>query len=351
MKAAVYHKYGPPEVLQIEEVPKPEPKDNEILVEVYAATVTAGDVRLRASDFPALFWLPARMIFGLFRPKKKILGHEFSGTVKKVGKKVKRFNLEDQVFGSTTMLKAGSYAQYVCIPEKWKHGVVHHKPTKLDFSQSAALPIGGMTALFLLEKARIETGQKILIYGASGSVGSYAIQVGKNYGTEVTAVCSGANTEMVQSLGADQTYDYKTQSLKQIPERFDIVFDAVGKIKKSVAKGLMKKNGTFVSVEMITQEKFAHLKQLWEWAEEGSLRPYIDKTYALDQIVEAHRYVDTGRKKGNVVIEINRSKEAPLKEMEAEKEEETPAGKALKGVYESEIVYSDDQKPGTLQKV
>lgn len=304
MKAAIYTQYGPPEVLSVTEVDKPSPKPNELLVKIHAATVTSGDARLRASDFPALFWLPARLIFGLFKPKKKILGHELAGVVEAIGSGVTRFKTGDLVFGSTTLLGAGSYAEYVCIPQDWKHGVIEHKPANMSFQEAAALPIGAMTALFLLEKAGLKDQQNVLIYGASGSVGSYAIQLAKTKGASVIAVCSGKNEEMVRSLGAGQVIDYKQEDFSQREERYDIVFDAVGKSSKSKAKKVLKPGGSFVSVNMMTKEKDSHLRQIKNLAEQGQLRPFIDRSFKLDQIVEAHRYVDSGRKRGNLSIEI-----------------------------------------------
>lgn len=304
MKAVVYSKYGPPCVLKQMETDQPIPKDDEILIKIHAATVTSGDVRLRASDFPLLFWLPARLIFGLFRPKKKILGHELSGIVEDKGKDVTKFDIGNEVIGTTTMLKTGSYAEYICIPQKWKHGVVGLKPINLNFKESAALPIGGMTALFLLEKANITQGQKVLVYGASGSVGSYAVQIAKSFGANVTGVCSAVNLEMVKSLGANKVLDYTQEDYTLLKKEYDIVFDAVGKTTKSKAKRILNKDGIFVSVKMLTSEKTEHLLKLKELAEKGKIKPLIDKYYPLEEIVNAHKYVDLGHKKGNVVIEI-----------------------------------------------
>lgn len=208
MKAIIYEKYGPPKVLKIKDIEKPKPKDNEILVKIYSATVTLGDVRLRSSDFPSLFWLPARLIFGLFKPKKKILGHELAGVIEDFGKSVTEFKVGDSVFGTTTMINTGSYAEYICLPQKWKNGVVGIKPENLSYQESAALPVGAMTAMYLLEKANLKNGQSVLIYGASGSVGSYAVQLASINGSSVTGVCSSANFEMVKSLGAENVIDY-----------------------------------------------------------------------------------------------------------------------------------------------
>ena len=304
MKAAVYTEYGPPEVLKSTEVEKPSPADNEILVKIHAATVTSGDARLRSSDFPPIFWLPARLIFGLFRPKKRILGHELAGVIEAIGKDITKFKVGDQVFGTTTMLSGGSYAEYVCLPEEWKHGVVDFKPKNLSFKEAAALPIGAMTALFLLEKANVSQAQKVLIYGASGSVGSYAVQIAKHHGATVTGVCSGSNFEMVKSLGADHLIDNKKTDYSDLDHTFDIVFDAVGKTSKTKAKSVLDQAGSFVTIKMMTKEKTEHLSKIRTWAEEGKLVPYIDRSFKLDDIVKAHTYVDSGRKKGNVVIEI-----------------------------------------------
>ena len=304
MKASVYKKYGPPNVLQVIEMEKPHPKDNEMLVKIHAATVTSGDVRLRGSDFPALFWLPARLIFGLFKPKKKILGHELAGIIEETGKAVIKFKVGDHVIGTTTMLKTGSYAEYICLPEEWKNGVVALKPESLSFKEAAALPVGAMTALFLLEKANLKKEQQVLIYGASGSVGSYAVQLAQIQGASVTGVCSGSNVEMVKSLGAEKVIDYKKEDFSEGNEKYDIVFDAVGKTNKAKAKKVLNAEGKFVTVKMLTKEKTENLEHIKELAEQGKLKPIIDKTFRLDDIVTAHKYVDSGRKRGNVVIEI-----------------------------------------------
>ena len=306
MKAVVYEKYGPPNVLEVKKIEKPSPKDNEMLVKIHAATVTSGDVRLRASDFPPLFWLPARLIFGLFKPKKKILGHELAGTIEATGKKVTKFKVGDHIFGTTTMLKTGSYAEYICLPQEWKNGVVALKPENLSFEEAAALPVGAMTAMFLLEKANLKKGWQVLIYGASGSVGSYAVQLAKQQGAIVTGICSGSNVHMVKSLGAVKAIDYKNEDYSKQTEKFDIVFDAVGKTTKSKAKKVLTEAGAFVSVQMLTKENINHLKEIRNLAEHGELKPFIDKTYMLDEMVDAHEYVDSGRKRGNVVIEINK---------------------------------------------
>lgn len=304
MKAVIYEKYGSPKVLQLKDIQKPRPKDDEILVKIHAATVTSGDIRLRSSDFPPLFWLPARLLFGLFKPKKKILGHELAGIVEEIGKNVTKFNVGDSVFGTTTLLKTGSYAEYICLPQKWKSGVIGLKPANLNYQEAAAMPVGAMTAIFLLDKANLSKGQNVLIYGASGSVGSYAVQIASQKGSRVTGVCSTSNFEMVKSLGAESLIDYNKEDYAKGKEKFDIIFDAVGKTKKSKAKKVLKTGGSFVSVNMLTKEKDENLQLIKEMAENEQLKPFIDRYFKLDEIVKAHEYVDKGRKRGNVVIEI-----------------------------------------------
>ena len=305
MKAAVYEKYGPPKVLKIKDIKKPQPKADEILVKIHAATVTSGDVRLRGSDFPPLFWLPARLIFGLFAPKKKILGHELAGIVEEIGQSVTEFNVGDSVFGTTTMLNTGSYAEYICLPQKWKHGVVGLKPENLDYHEAAALPVGAMTAMYLLEKANLKNGQNVLIYGASGSVGSYAVQIANQKGSRVTGVCSTPNFGMAKSLGAENLIDYTKEDYSDCNEKFDIFFDAVGKTSKAKAKKVLKPGGNFVSIKMLTKERNEHMRLIKEMAEKGELKPFIDRYYTLDEIVKAHEYVEQGKKRGNVVITIS----------------------------------------------
>lgn len=304
MKAVVYKKYGAPDVLQLTELENPIPKSNEILVKVRATSVTAGDIRLRSSNFPPLLWLPARLIFGLIKPKKQILGHEFSGTIVKLGDKVTRFAVGDEVFGTTSMLKTGAYAEFIAVPEFWKQGALGLKPANVNFKQAAVLPIGAMTALYLLKKAKTYKGKRVLIYGASGSVGSYAIQIAKHYGAEVTGVCSTRNIQMVKSLGADSVIDYLTTDISKTEVYYDIIFDAVGKLSKTIAKSLLSNNGHIVSTKMITKESLELLDEIKSMAELEAIHPFIDKTYSLEEIRKAHAYVDTGRKRGNIVITI-----------------------------------------------
>lgn len=304
MKAAIYTKYGSPDVLKLVDIKKPIPEDHEILVKIIATTVTSGDVRLRSSNFPLLAWLPVRIMFGLFKPKKEILGHEFSGIVEATGKDVTKYKVGDEIFGTPTLLRTGSYTEYICIPENRKKGVLSLKPKNLRFEEAAALPVGGMTALFLLNRAKVKQGQNVLIYGASGSVGSYAIQIAKAKGAMVAAVCSSSNFEMVKSLGADMVIDYQKEDYSSLAERYDIVFDAVGKTSKSKAKKILKKEGHFITVKSLTSPTQNDLMELKELAEKLKIKPFIDKSFPLQEIAAAHQYVEKGRKKGNVVIQI-----------------------------------------------
>ncbi|MEZ4671313.1 MAG: NAD(P)-dependent alcohol dehydrogenase [Anaerolineae bacterium] len=299
MKAIVLTKHGSPDGLRLKEVEKPTPGDNEVLIRVYAATVIAGDVILRRLH--PLVYIVFQM-FGIRR--KRIPGHEFAGEIEAVGSRVTRFKKGDEVFGTTTGLSVGANAEYVCLPEAWDKGVLAIKPANLTYEEAAAIPVGGMTALYLLKTANIERGQKVLIYGASGSVGTFAVQLAKYFGAEVTGVCSTANLELVKMLGADTVIDYTKEDFTQNDQIYDVIFDAVGRNSSSRSKSSLKEAGRYLSVKSSTNEKTENLIFLKELAEAGKIHAVIDRRYPLEQTAEAHRYVETGRKKGNVVITV-----------------------------------------------
>jgi NADPH:quinone reductase-like Zn-dependent oxidoreductase len=306
MKAFVCTKYGPPEVLKLREVPKPSPKDNEVLIRIHATTVTKGDVLTRGFDVPPQYWLLVRIMTGFTRPRKKILGHELAGEIESVGKDVKLYKKGDQVFASTVW-DTGTHAEYKCLPEK---GVMAIKPTNMTYEEATAVPVGAMTALHLLrEKGKIQSGQKVLINGASGSVGSYSVQLAKHFGAEVTGVCSTANVELVRSLGADHVIDYSKEDFTKNGQTYDIIHDSVNKSSSSRCKRSLTKNGTYVRNISMKAETTEYMVLLKELIEEGKIKSVIDRRYPFEQIPEAHSYVDKGHKKGNVVITVVQSDE------------------------------------------
>lgn len=320
MKAIICTKYGPPEVLQLEEINKPIPKENEILIKVKATTVTVADSRIRAFNVPSSMWLPARIVLGLRKPKNSVLGVELAGEIESVGKAVKRFKVGDQVFAAT-LKNFGAYAEYKCMPEEDPIALM---PNNVTHEEAAALPIGARTALHFLEKGNIAAGQKVLIYGASGSVGTYAVQLGKYFGAEVTGICSKANIDLVRSLGADKVIDYSEPGFIEKLETYDMVFIAVNKLPFLVCNKVLNEKGVYLNITdpikglhqlwvsltskkriMMSEnvpENVNYLARIKAFVEEGVLKTVIDKRYTFEQMVEAHRDVDKGHKKGNVTI-------------------------------------------------
>jgi NADPH:quinone reductase-like Zn-dependent oxidoreductase len=302
MKASVASKFGGPEVLQLQEVEKPAPRDNEILVKVHATTVSAGDIRMRSFNVPPAFWLPAHITLGFTKPKHPIYGMELAGEVEAVGKGVTRFKVGDPVFASTLALNFGAYAEYKCLPES---GLVLAKPQNMTYEEAAAVPIGGPTALRLLRKGNIKSGQNVLIYGASGCVGTYTVQIARHFGAIVTGVCSTPGLEMVKSLGADQVIDYTKEDFSAGGALYDIIFDTVGKCPKAQYSRALTPNGTYVTIAKLnTKQSMEELTTIKGLIEAGVIKVVIDRCYPLEDIVEAHRYVGTGHKLGNVVIQV-----------------------------------------------
>jgi NADPH:quinone reductase-like Zn-dependent oxidoreductase len=322
MKAIVYERYGPPDVLQLKEVEKPTPKNNEVLIRTHATTVTSGDWRVRSLNVPVGFGLIMRLVFGISKPKQPILGSELAGVVESVGKDVKNFKIGDQVFAFSDA-SMGCHAEYKCMPQD---GAVVLKPTSLSYDEAAALSFGGTTALDFLRRGQLKRGESVLINGASGGVGTAAVQLAKHFGADVTGVCSTANVELVRSLGASHVIDYTQEDFTQNGETYDIIVDTVGTAPYSRSKASLKERGRLLMVlgglpDMLqipwvsmssthkiiaapTAARAEDLRFLSELAEAGEFKPVIDRRYPFEQIAQAHRYVDTGRKKGNVIITL-----------------------------------------------
>jgi NADPH:quinone reductase-like Zn-dependent oxidoreductase len=321
VKAVVYTKYGPPEVLKLAEVEKPTPKDHEVRIKVFATSVTKYDCWARSSTAPPGFWLMSRMGSGFREPKQPILGTELAGEIEAVGTEVTRIKVGDQVFAFSANL--GAYAEYMCLPE----GAVGIIPANMTYEEAAAVPQGALTALYFLRKGNIQTGQKVLIFGASGGVGGYAVQLAKHhFGAEVTGVCSTSKIEYVKSLGADQVIDYTKEDFTKNGQTYDVIFDTVGKSSVLRSKRSLKKEGFYLFTTFgipklfsflwlsltsshkvimgLVEESSEELTFLKELIEEGKIRPVIDRRFPLEQAAEAHRYVESGRKMGHVVITV-----------------------------------------------
>lgn len=323
MKAIVYERYGPPEVLELKEVAKPTPRDNEVLIKTHATTVTSGDCRVRSLNVPAGFVLIMRLVFGISKPKQPILGSELAGVIESVGKDVRKFKVGDQVFAFSDA-SMGCHAEYKCMPHD---GAVVLKPPSLSYDEAAALSFGGTTALDFLRRGKLQSGEKVLVNGASGGVGTAAVQLARHFGANVTGVCSTANMELVRSLGASQVIDYTKEDFTQNGETYDVIVDTVGTAPFSRSKDSLKAGGRPLMVlaglpdmlqipwvSMTSSKKLIagpvavraeDLRFLAGLAQAGEFKPVIDRRYPFEQIAEAHRDVDTGRKKGNVIITLD----------------------------------------------
>ena len=326
MKAILWTKYGPPEGLQLQEVEKPTPKDNELLIKVHAATVTAGDCEMRGLKLAFYFALPIRLYAGLRKPTRvKILGMEMAGEIEAVGKDVKLFKEGDQVFG-VFGFEVGTYTEWACISEDYEDATMAIMPSNMTYEEAAAVPVGGLEALHFLRKGNIKSGEKILINGAGGSIGTFGIQLAKSYGAEVTAVDSTAKLDMMRSIGADHVIDYTQEDFTKRIETYDVIFDVVGKASFSGSMRRLNKNGRYLlanptlrkmirgflrskisnkkAISGVSSYKTEDLVHLRELIEAGTMKSVIDRCYPLEETAEAHKYVETGQKKGNVVITV-----------------------------------------------
>jgi NADPH:quinone reductase-like Zn-dependent oxidoreductase len=306
MKAVICERYGPPEVLKIQEVNKPTPNSQEVLVKIIATAVNSADIRIRGLKVPGVMRVVMRFVLGFTKPRQPILGVVLSGVIEAVGDEVKDFKPGDEVYAATGF-KCGAYAEYITVKAS---KAIALKPKKASFEEAAAIPFGGTAALYFLKKAGIEAEkeQKVLIYGASGAVGSAAVQIAKHFGAEVTAVCGNDSTEMVKSLGADHIIVYTKEDFIESGGQYGIIFDAVGKTSKKACAKLLAPAGRYVTVDSldVASETNKQLQFLSELFDNGEYKAVIDRMYALEDIVEAHRYVDQGKKKGNVVITVSR---------------------------------------------
>jgi NADPH:quinone reductase-like Zn-dependent oxidoreductase len=322
MKAIVYERYGSPDVLELKEVAKPTPKDNEVLIKNHATTVTSGDWRARSLELPVGFGFMGRLVFGISRPRQPILGTELAGHIESVGKDVTKFKVGDQVFAFSGA-SMGCHAEYKCMPQD---GAVASKPANLTYDEAAALSFGGTTALVFFRRAKLQSGEKVLVNGASGGVGTAAVQLARHFGADVTAVCSTANLELVRSLGAAHVIDYTKDDFTKNGETYDVIVDTAGTAPFSRSKGSLKERGRLLLVlgglpdilrmpwaSLTTSKKVIagpaavraeDLRVLADLAAAGEFKPVIDRRYPFEQIADAHRYVDTGHKKGNVIITL-----------------------------------------------
>ncbi len=304
MKAVICTQYGPPEVLQIQNVNKPTAKENELLIKIYASAINSGDVRVRSLDVKGFMKVIMRLVLGIYKPRKPILGTVFSGVVESIGDKVSKFKIGDRVFGMTGF-KFGTYAEYMAVNQ---NGNVIKMPNNATFEDAASIVFGGQTAIHFLDNAKIaqRPNAKVLIIGATGSVGVSAIQIAKHYKATITAVCSSKGESLVRELGVTNIVQYDKEDFTKRIDKFDIIFDAVGKTTKKECRNLLNENGVYKSVSLgYASETIQQLQLLKELFEKGELKAVIDKTFQMDEVVEAHRYVDSGRKKGNVVLKIN----------------------------------------------
>ena len=323
MKAIIFEKYGTPDVLQLKELKKPIPKDDEVLIKVHATTVNAGDCEMRRFDLPFLFWLPVRLYMGLFKPRIKILGQELAGKIEAVGKNVKRFKIGDPIF-TPSKINAGAYAEYICLPERLP---ITTKPENVTYEEAATLPTGGLNALYFIRKGNVKSGDKVLINGAGGCIGTYALQLAKFYGAEVTAVDSRAKLNMLRSIGADHVIDFKKEDFTKNGKKYDVIFDVVDKSHFSRSIKSLEKGGKYL---LTNPTIFVFLRKLWfsifsdkkiltgvadykkedlvyltNLMEKGIIKAVIDRRFPLEKMKEAHRYIEGGHKKGNIVISFN----------------------------------------------